>query len=119
MEATIKYYGPNPTFKSPGGETLQIEKIGGKLGGCSRFYTVSRIARGMITDPSSVMFVDMVDALGTLVGKPSGNTEVECSAFRTPALNAVPEDWTEVAGYNWNGASIEQIIEEVKRDENL
>ena len=118
MEATIKYHGPNPTFRS-GGETLQIEKIGGNLGECSRFYTVSRIARGMITDPSSAMFVDMVDTLGVLLDKPSGDAAAECLAFRIPALNAAPEDWGEVAGYNWNGASIEQIVEEVKRDESL
>ena len=118
MEAVIKYHGPHPEFRE-GGETMQIEKIGGTLGLEPRFYVVSRIERGMVTDPTSAMFIDMVDALGDLVGKPSGDTGVECLAFRIPDLNEEPEDWGEVAGFVWNGASIEQVVEEVKRDEDL
>ena len=118
MEALIKYHGPHPEFRE-GGETLQIEKTYGKLGPEPRFYVVSRIARGMVTDPTSALFIDMVDALGALLDKPSGDTEVECLAFRIPNLNKEPEDWEEVAGFVWNGASIEQIVEEVKRDEDL
>jgi hypothetical protein len=118
MEATIKYHGSHPEFRE-GGKTMQIEKTGGELGPEPRFYVVSRVEKGMVTDPVATAFVDMVDALGELFDKPSGLAEVECLAFRIPALNEAPENWAEVAGSLWNGASIEQIVEEVKRDRDL
>jgi len=119
VDPVLIKHGPNPTFHREGGETLQVEKQGGNLGEDSRFYTISWINGDLIDDPGQKTFIDMVDALGSLFGQEQGDSSGECLAFRMEGLNEEPSSWAEVAGYVWNGASIEQIAEEILRDEDL
>ena len=116
MKAHLKRHGKHPNFNQT--ETLQIEKRGGKRGEGARFYVISRLERGQ-RDPMAASFCDLVDALGMFVSAPIGEADVETLAFPIPALGEDPSDWGEVAGYPWNGASIEQVAEEILRNEEL
>lgn len=114
-EATIVKHGSHPGFDRT--ETVQVEKRGGPLGSEPRYYVVSLLlAENRI--PETVEILDMVDEMLGLVFK-KGDADVETLAFRIPSLDESPESWTEVAGGMWNGASIEQIVEEILRNEEL
>ena len=118
MKPELIRHGPHQDWGEQA-ETLQVEKRGGPLGDVPRFYVISSISKDGIIDPTAETFIDLVDALGMLAGKTTGDSDRETLAFAISGLNLKPEDWDEVAGHVWNGVSIEQIAEEILRNEEL
>lgn len=105
----------------PGQRTEVIAKTGGSLGDQRRYFYVSEIASNTValTDPLDRMFVDVVDGLAGAFGYPMGKAEGECMAFAVSDPGEQPDDWEEVAGGAHNGATLEEIIEEIEEDDTL
>jgi hypothetical protein len=115
-EPKIEDLGPISSMR---GETMRVKKTGGKLGEEPRYYVISRVCLDGL-DYFTTRFCGFVETMAPLNGHKVGEADTECLAFLLDnGVDKQPTNWVEVAGHIRNGATIEEIRQEVLDNDEL